>query len=248
MVASLPYWEEIVWLHFRLSMIRLSYKFTFLTGMLLIFVLAGCSGSESQLEDEYFIRVRDRVVTVIDFNRAFEITKSAYPHKAMQDPDAIREAQLLLLNQMTEELILLERAEELGIEISETEFEKAILDIKKDFPNDEFEKMLLEYAVPYDSWKKGLKIRMLMEKVVAKELEDQIIITPDDITKYYQEHFKDNSISSDQKEVTKDVNVMIMKHLRREKVEEVYKSWIKKIKKKYTVEINKAQWEKIIGS
>ena len=227
----------------------LSYKFTFLIGVLLIvYVFVGCSDSESRLEDEYFLRMGDRVVTVSDFNRAFEIAKAAYPHNAMQDQAAVRDAQIELLNQMVEELLLLERAEELGIKISASEFEKIVADIKGDYPDDVFEKMLLEYAVPYHSWRKGLKIRILMEKVVAKELADQIIVTPEDITKYYQEHYKNNGITSDQQEMSKELSVKIMKHLRREKVEVVYMTWIKKIKEKYTVEINKVIWEKVIGS
>jgi len=230
-------------------MIKYNYKFTFLIGVLLVVHLfVGCSDSESQLEDEYFLRLGDRVITVSDFNRAFEIAKAAYPHNAMQDQTAVRDARIELLNQMVEELILLERAEELRINISDLEFDKIVSDIKGDYPDDVFEMMLLEYAVPYHSWEKGLKIRILMEKVVAKELADQIIVTPEDITKYYQEHYKNNGIASDQQELSKELNVKIMKYLRREKMEKVYMTWIKKIKKNYTVEINKVQWEKVIGS
>ena len=230
-------------------MIRHAYKLTALISVLLtVYTVAGCTDSKSKGRDEYIIRVEDRVVTVLDFNRAFEIAKAAYPHNAMQRPADIRDVQLRLLNQMTEEMILLERAKELGIIISDSEVEKTISEIKGDYPENVFNQMLLEYAVPYHSWKKGLVIRLLMEKVVAKELGEQIVLTPDDISKYYEEHPKNDSLKVDLKEVAKDMNAPIIKHLRRKKIEEAYKSWIKKLKKKYTIEINKSQWEKIIGS
>ncbi len=232
-----------------LSMIKNNYKIYFyISALAVIFVFAGCSGSESRLEDEYFIRLGDRVVTVSDFNRAFEIAKGAYPHNAMQDRAAVRDAQVRLLNQMVEELILLERAEELGIQISDNEFEKIVSEIKGDYPDDVFEKILLEYAVPYHSWERGLKVRILMERVVAEELADQVEITPAEIKKYYREHHKNNSEASGQQEMPKELSATIMKQLRRKKVEKVYFTWINKMKENYTIEINNIQWEKIVGS
>jgi hypothetical protein len=228
---------------------RYAYNYNVLIGVLLIIcLLAGCADSESNDKDEFFIRVGDSVVTVFEFNRAFEISKAAYPHGAMQNPADIRDARLRLFYQMTEEMIILERAKELGIKVSDSEVEKAVSDIKGDYPDDEFEQALLENAVSYHSWKEGLKNRLHMEKVVAKELGEQIEITPEDISKYYEEHYKDDSLTSDLKEVSKDINVSIMRHLRMEKMEDAYKPWIKKLQKKYTIEINKAQLEKITGS
>jgi hypothetical protein len=228
---------------------RYAYNYNVLIGVLLIIcLLAGCADSESNDKDEFFIRVGDSVVTVFEFNSAFEISKAAYPYSAMQNPADIRDARLRLFYQMTEEMIIQERAKELGIKVSDSEVEKAVSDIKGDYPDDVFEQTLLENAVPYHSWKEGLKTRLLMEKVVAKELGEQIEITPEDISKYYEEHYKDDSLTSDLKEVSKDINVSIMKHLRMEKMEDAYKPWIKKLQKKYTIEINKAQLEKITGS
>ncbi len=229
-------------------MIRCSIKVTVLIGFLWCgFTLAGCSDVKQKQRDEYFIKVGDRIITVGDFNRAFEIAKAAYPHNRIQQPDAIREARLRLIHQMTEEMILLERAEELGITITDSEIEKAFEDIKGDYPDNVFQNMLLEYAVPYHSWKMGLKTRLLMEKVVTKELGDQVEVTPDDISRYYEEHFKDDNTTSDVKAVSKDINNIIIKILRREKMEKAYAPWIKKLKKKYTVEINKVQLEKTAG-
>lgn len=227
-------------------MIKYFSKFLVLICFLsIICSLAGCTDSESKQRDEYFIRVGDSVTTVLDFNRAFEIAKASYPHSAMQRPAAVREAQLRLVKQMTEEMILLERARDLGIKITDAEVKRAIEDIKRDYPDNVFDQILLEYAVPYHSWEKGLETRLLMEKVVAKELGDQIAVTPDDVSKYYEEHYKNDKMASDIKEVSKDLKEIITKNLRRKKIEKAYKPWIKKLQKKYIIEINKAQWEKI---
>ena len=239
----------ILMLKHTFSMLKYFSTFVVLIGFLsIIYTLAGCADSESKDGDEYFIRVGDSVITVFDFNRAFEIAKASYSHSAMQQPAALREAQLRFVKQMTEELILLERAKDIGIKMTDAEIKKAIEDIKRDYPENVFDQILLEYAVPYQSWEKGLENRLLMEKVIAKELGDQIVVTPDDVSKYYEAHHKNDNLTPDMKEVSKDINETMIKNLRRKKIEEAYKPWIKKLQKEYIIEINKTQWKKIIGS
>ncbi len=229
-------------------MIRYSIKFISLICFLWVgCTLVGCSDVEHKQKDEYFIKLGDRTITVADFNNAFEIAKNAYPQNRIQQPDVVREARLRLIQQMTEEIILLERAEELGITVTDSQVEKAITDIKSDYPDNIFQEILVEYAVPYRSWKEGLKTRLLMEKVITQELGDKIEITHDDISKYYEEHFKDDNTSPDVKTVSKDVNSIIIKILRKEKMEQAYTSWIKNLKNKYAVEINKKELEKLTG-
>jgi hypothetical protein len=229
-------------------MIRYSIKFISLICFLWVgYTLAGCSDFEHKQKNEYFIKVGDRTITVADFNKAFEIAKNAYPQNRIQRPDVNREVRLRLIQQMTEEMILLERAEELGITMTDSQVEKALRDIKKDYPDNVFQEILLEYAIPYQSWKEGLKTRLLMEKVITQELGDKIEITHDDISKYYEEHFKDDNTSPDVKAVSKDINNIIIKILRKEKMEKAYASWIKKLKNKYAVKINKKELEKMTG-
>ena len=228
---------------------RYFYNYNVLLCVLLIIcLLAGCADSESNEKDEFFIKVGDSVLTVFEFNRAFEIAKAAYPHGTLKNPADVKDARLQLFYQMTEEMIIQERAKEVGIKVYDSEVEKAVSDIKGDYPNDEFEQTLLENAVSYQSWKEGLKNRLLLEKVVAKELGEQIEINSEDISKYYEEHYKDDSLTLDSKEISKDISASIMKHLRMKKMEDAYKSWIKKLQKRYKIEINKAQLEKITGS
>lgn len=216
--------------------------------VLLLYVLAGCMNAGSNPENEHLIRVSDRVLTVLEFNQAFEISKTAYPHNLRHEPDNFKHAQLRLLNQLMVEMIILERAEELGLTISDEEVEAAVADIKSDYPEDTFEKTLLEFAVSYESWEARLRNRLLMEKVVDRELKDQIVITAEDIAEYYEKNVKSQKPEMDSTTKMEDINEMIIKHLRQEKTEEAYKIWIKELKQRYTIEINSIQWEKISGS
>ena len=209
-----------------------------LAALLILSILSGCADPEDRLVDEYLIRVGKRITTIDDFKRTFEIVKAAYSHNALKSSAYLREARLSLLNQLVEQMIILERAVEQNIGISDSEVEEVIAGIKKDYPEGEFDKTLLEYAISYQSWKRALKKRLIIEKVIAEELEEKVIITPDNISEYYERNYGP-------KEDPANINEVIVKQLRREKVEEAYKVWIKKLKKNYKVEINRARWEEV---
>jgi len=230
-------------------MFRYPFKLNYLIGSLFVFhALMGCGDTESKGKDAYIVRVGDSVVTVRDFNRAFEIARADYNHSLMQNPAFFREARLRLLNQMIEEMILMQRAKELAIQISDAELEKATEDIKKDYPEGVFEETLLENAVSYTYWKNRLKTRLLMEKIVAKEFGEQVTLTPEDISAYYQEHLKGHNIESNLKDESQDSNKMVANHLRWKKTEEAYKTWIEGLRQKQIIEINGTLWEKVINS
>jgi hypothetical protein len=222
--------------------------FGLLSAVLILGVFAGCMNSGSDSGNEPLIRVRDRVLTVLEFNKAFEFTSSAYPQKLKEDSEDLRNAQLRLLNQLTVEMIILERAEELGLFISDEELNKAVSDIKSDYPEDTFEKTLLKTAVTYELWEARLKNRLLMQKVVDSELKNQIIITPEDITNYYERNIKTQASETESDTAEEDMNEIIINFLRREKAEQAYKIWINNLKKNYSIEIDSVQWKKISGS
>lgn len=231
-----------------IMLIRFPKIFCVIGSIVLLFFLSACEQKETDLGKEVLIRVADRVMTVLDFNNAFEITKIAYEDNIKEQPEDLRKAQIRLLNQLTVEMILLERAEELRISITEAELEQAVSAIKGDYPEGEFEKTLLEFAVSYDSWKDRLRNRLILDKVIEEELKNRITITAEDISEYYQKNYQGREAESGAGQSSEDINEAIVKQLRRQKAEETYNPWIEALKEKYEIEVNRVQWEKITGS
>jgi hypothetical protein len=208
-----------------------------------VFFIAGCADSEPAEIHEFLIRVGSRMITVGDYQKAFEIAKSAYPHNEMQSAATLQEVHLRLLSQLIEELVLLERAEELRIRVTDSELETAVSGIRKDFPEESFEQVLLEHAVSYPVWEKRLRDRLLMEKVVADELKDRISIGAEDILDYYDSRFRPAGDAGSKE----DMDRIIVMRLRREKAEVVYREWMKTLKARFTIEINEKQLNGIAG-
>lgn len=227
---------------------RILNCFCLVGSVFILLVLASCEQEESDLGKEVLIRVGDRVMTVLDFNNAFEITKIAYDDNIKENPEDLINAQIRLLNQLTVEMILIERAEKLGIGISAAELEKAVSAIKSDYPEGEFEKTLLEYAVSYEAWESRLKNRLIIDKVIEEELKNRIAITPEDISEYYQKNYQGRENNAGSTPESEDINETIVKQLRRIKAEESYNSWIEELKGQYAIEINRDQWERLTGS
>jgi len=219
--------------------------FCLVGSVLLCFLSTGCEQQTADYGNEVLLSVGDSTLTVLDFNQAFEISKTAYARNIRQQSEDLRDAQMRLLNQLTVELLMLERAKELEISVTDDELERAVAEIKSDYPEEEFDETLIEFAVSYDVWRKRLKTRLIMDKVVEAELKNRISISPEDISLYYKKNFEGKEIESDSGQSSQDINEAIVKQLRREKAELAYKTWVEELKTKYPININSEQWDKI---
>ena len=214
--------------------------------------LAACGQKGTPAPDTPLARVGSRTITVLDFNRAFEIGKAAFPHNAIQEPALVHKARIRLLNQMIEEAMLLDQAQKRQIRLSEEELETALADIRKDYPEDSFEQMLLEAAISFADWKERLRTRLLIEKMIDQVLAHNIVITPEEISDYYRKHADseaDRVTGTDSgPDDSGQINKIIVSQLRRQKLEDAYRKWLADLNRQYTVEINKVPWQAMTGS
>jgi len=223
-------------------------RFYLLGVLLIILLLTGCGDDKDGSGSPYLIRVRDRVFSVMDFNRNFETIKTAYDEDTFKDKMILNNARIRLLDQKIEELILLERAEDMNIDISEETLEKEIFRIKDGFPEGGFEQVFLENAVSFKQWKNGLKNRLIMEEVITAELRDRIEISQADIEKYYLKINNENGMDLHSRMNDKNSDENTIAFLRRQKKEDVYQEWIKNLRDRYQVEINEMEWNRICSS
>jgi hypothetical protein len=201
------------------------------------------SCSKEKVDTEFLIRVRNVQVTLFEFQQAMESAKEeAFPGELNIDPEALNHLRVQVLNQLTEELIIIKRGKDLGLTISEDELNQAVEAIKSDYPDDTFEETLLEGAVSFEAWKDKLATRLLVEKVIQRDLIDQVQLTPDDITAYYQSLPEDQR---DKETTTEETNEKMVIRLRRIKAEESYKEWMETLQQQYPVEVNRVRWEKL---
>jgi hypothetical protein len=196
-------------------------------------------------DNGYLIRVGGSMVTVSEFNHAVAAAaEDDYPGEQEIGGATRNELRMRVLNQLAEELIIAERAKTLGIQVSDAELERAVADIKADYPDDTFEKTLLENAVPFQAWKEKLARRLLIDKVVKKELVDKVEITSQDVADYFQSHYPEGVPEGEKADA---VDQRIVQHLRHQKAEAMYQGWIEELRKTYPVDVNRDRWNRLVG-
>lgn len=156
---------------------------------MLILMAFGCTqGEKTNKSKKALIKVDKYAVSLAEFNDAFELSQMISEQSPMSESESKEMARLQFLRQLLEELIILRRAEELNLTMSDQELEQEIDRIRKDYPGDSFNEVFLKEAIFYDQWKEKIKKRLLVEKVIQTDLSQKISVTAEEITSYYMEH------------------------------------------------------------
>jgi len=109
------------------------------------------------------------------------------PKDFLSQPDYRKRFEEEVLDGMITEKIMFLRAQELNIYITDNELEEKIKEFKKDYGKD-FSDLLAQENVKYEQWKEDLKKEMLLQKLVAIDVNSKIKITDDEAEKYFNEH------------------------------------------------------------
>jgi len=213
----------------------------------LLLSFAGCSFIPKD-KDKVLVKVGKKAVTVFDYKQALELAKTAYPHNVTQNPAEFRSVLNDLLHDLVEELVLQNAAESMGVTVTKDALKAEVDRIKADYPDDTFEQMLIENAIPYDAWEDRLRIQLLMDKVINEALVKNVVVTPEETKEYYNsvylpEHGGVPEAGATEEQITKS----ILESLKRQKAEDAYEDWLGKMQSQYKIDINKAEWRKIIS-
>lgn len=210
-----------------------------LAGFSLIF--DGCTGKDD--EDPYLINVGDSGISVAQFKEAVDIAvEEAFPGETDIEKNVWDDLRMRVLNQLTEELLIVEKAKSLGIHVSDSEIGQAVGAIKADYPDNTFEETLLENAISFENWKQRLVRRLLVEKVIQHELVDKVEISSQDIAAYFKIYYPQGPPKDENAD---EFNQKVVYHLRQQKAEQAYKNWIKSLRAMFPVDINREQWNKL---
>ena len=254
---------------------RKNNHYTLLSGFIILLLVAGligCSDREQDGHHRVLIKVGDRVVTVSQFQQTFEMAVVSYPIEVLKDHRYMEGLQLRLLNQMIDELVILSRADELGLAVSDDEVKTAVAQIKSDYPDDTFEKMLLEQSVSVRKWEAGLKKRLLIEKVVKADIKDFKAVIPyqapvfygpeqrasnhapeekmqeqvsGEIWKPLTEQEKTPAAAQNPGEPEKDTAASVQAAEMAARSQDVYFEWISDLRERFPISIDDVLWEKL---
>jgi peptidyl-prolyl cis-trans isomerase SurA len=101
------------------------------------------------------------------------------------------------LRRMIDEKLLLGAGRKVGLEVTEANVTKAIDDIKASngLQEGQLEKMLEAESKSIEEYKKKIHDQIMISKVISFEVRKRVVVSDDEIEKYYNKHLKDYWIS-----------------------------------------------------
>jgi parvulin-like peptidyl-prolyl isomerase len=135
----------------------------------------------------YVATVNGAKIYLEDYQLLLNQKKAVLPKDILNQPDYIKRFEEEVLDGMITEKIMYLRANELNISISAAELEDNIKGIRKDYGKD-FSNLLAQENVKYEQWKEDLKKEMLLQKLIAIDVNANIKISDDEAEDYYNEH------------------------------------------------------------
>ena len=198
----------------------------------------GCT-EQSPVEDNgSIIKAGTVEISQADFARELEVKQANYAYDINDRPDEYNAMILDLVSDLSDEAVLLAAAADKGIDVSTDELEAAVDEFKKDYPEDSFDRMLLERAISYPVWKKGLKKDMVIQKLIMQDLVASQQIHPEDMIAFYDRLAGRSSSQDNDNSTMMDENDLVLK-LRIEKSQDAFGQWMQELQAVYPVHIDK---------
>jgi parvulin-like peptidyl-prolyl isomerase len=110
------------------------------------------------------------------------LAKGESPLKA----DQIASLKEEVLGRLIEERLILQRARELSLTVSDDEVEERVAEIKKDYRNEGFDSQFGEGRINYQAWRKDLQKRILLEKVIVQDVNANVQVTDSEAELYFK--------------------------------------------------------------
>jgi peptidyl-prolyl cis-trans isomerase C len=94
----------------------------------------------------------------------------------------------LFLDKILDHYLVLEYGRQKGIFVTDDEWESAVEAVKQDYPEDEFQKILLRGYIDFEEWKRDVKEQVLIDKIVSHVSSGLSRPSAREIKAYYKAH------------------------------------------------------------
>jgi len=146
--------------------------------------LAGCGSKESSVDA--MAKVNGKKILRADVEKYYRNQTVQAP----QQPSAeeATSLHLVILKQLIDDEIMLQKAEKLGLLATEEEVDSKLNEVKAPYTQEQFDQRLKERGLTVDDLKREFRRNITIEKVINKEITSKITISDADISNYYNEH------------------------------------------------------------
>jgi len=161
-----------------------------LTGLLFA---AAPAVSGQEVVEEIVAVVNDDIITLSEFRMQYGLAESTLRAQQMPQEQFDQQSALLkreFLNSMITELLLLQKAKELGLNVQE-QVKATIENLKKEYAlasDADLRRAIEQQGTPYDVWIKQLEDNILRNGVLYTEVDRSIVLEDPEVVQYYKKN------------------------------------------------------------
>ena len=147
--------------------------------------------SQAETINKFVAIVNDEVITQQDIDQLLAVLYAQYSQEYKGDEllQKMEQVKKDILNQVIEDKLVLSRAKELDIKVTESEISERLDYIKKGFSSEEeFYKTLETQGITIANLKDRYRDQVMMKKLVDYEVKSKISVLPSEISDYYEKH------------------------------------------------------------
>ena len=127
--------------------------------------------------------VNGHEITRDSVEKAYRLNPPDSPAASEEEATA---AKLALLDELIVKELLLAKAQELKIELPNTELDAAYVEARKNIPDETFTQELARRNVTAGDMREGLRRDMLAQKVFEREVASKVTVTDQDVTAFFE--------------------------------------------------------------
>jgi peptidyl-prolyl cis-trans isomerase SurA len=148
--------------------------------------------ARADVVDRVVLRVNDRIATLLDYERRRAELTSQLATMNLDDERRAEALALLgsrLFRDMLEELLLLSRADQLRIQPSEEEVDRAVRQVRQDFgiaTDDDFAAALSREGLSLAEFREQVRGQLRIREVIAREVTAEVKLEDDDLRRAYR--------------------------------------------------------------
>jgi len=175
---------------------RLSLSVFLRRGILLtigILSIGVAAASDAMLVDRIVAVVNEDIITLYDLNLAlqpYQAKIKALNYSPEKEREALFKLRAELLNQIIDEKLTDQAVKRNNIEVSEKEIDATIERIKaaRSLTDEDIRAGIALQGLTMEGYRKAIKEQLLRSILVNREIKSKIVITEDEIKKYYEAH------------------------------------------------------------
>jgi peptidyl-prolyl cis-trans isomerase SurA len=148
---------------------------------------------EPVIVDRIVAVVNDEIITLFDLNEAmkpYEANIQALGYSSEKESETLFKLRSDLLNKLVDQTLADQQIKKNDITISTKEIDKTIERIKetRSYTDEDLRARLAEQGLTIEEYRENLKKQLLRGRLVNREVKSKIVITSEEIEKYYNEH------------------------------------------------------------